>query len=144
LPLLPALVIALFLARADCNVAKADRTAAADLCAKYQKPGGTIWFEGHWGFQWYMEKLGAKALDMVHPQVGAEDVIVIPNSTPGAARPDLTAVELIDAGGYLPNKYCSTLNPSIGAGFYSDYRGPLPFGFGRLKPDYYLVFRPKR
>jgi hypothetical protein len=143
LPALPGLLLSLLLVKADCNVAAAERAAATDLCAKYQQPGRTIWFEGHWGFQWYMEKLGARAVDMLRPQIRPQDVLVIPNSTPGAARPDMNAVEFIDAVKYFPNRYYSTLNPSIGAGFYSDYRGPLPFAFGRLKPDYYLVFKPK-
>jgi hypothetical protein len=89
-----------------------------------------------------MEKLGAKALDMEHPQVKEDDRIVIPNSSPNIARPDPNSAKLIDAINRLPNRYYSTLNPSIGVCFYSDYRGPLPFAVGQLKPDYYFVFKP--
>lgn len=140
---LPSLILSLVLARSDRNEAAAQRAAATDLCAKYQIPGRTVWFEGHWGFQYYMEKLGAKALDMAHPQVKPGDIIVIPNSAPSVSRPDMKIVSLIDSAKYRGNLFISTMNPSIGAGFYAAYRGPLPFAAGRIKPDYYLVFTPK-
>jgi len=86
-PAIPALFLSLLLTNADRNVARADRAAATDLCAKYQKPGRTIWFEGHWGFQYYMEKFGASPLDQVHPEVKFGDVVVVPNSAPSVSRP---------------------------------------------------------
>jgi hypothetical protein len=42
-----------------------------------------------------------------------------------------------------PNTFLSTVDSAIGACFYAARRGPLPYAAGKLKPDYYLVFRPK-
>jgi hypothetical protein len=139
----PAMLLSVALVHADCNVANAERTVATNLCAKHQQEGRTIWFEGHWGFQYYMEQCGARALDQEHPSLGPSDLLAMPNSAPGVVPPDLNNFVLVDAMKQLPNRWLSTLNTSLGAGFYSDYRGPLPFAFGRIKPDYYLVFRPK-
>jgi hypothetical protein len=102
---------------------------------------GSVWFEGHWGFQYYMEKFGAKPLDMLHPQARRSDIIIIPNFGSGVARPAPTVATLIDSSQYLPNKFVSTLNPPAGACFYASSWGPLPFIVAPLKPDYYLIFR---
>src|SRR3972149_888412 len=34
----------------------------------------------------------------------------------------------------------ATMNRSVGAGFYSDVWGPLPFAVGRVPPERYYVF----
>lgn len=138
----PAIVLCLLLARADSNVAQSARAAAIDACAKYQRPGRAIWFEGHWGFQYYMEELGAKALDMVNPRVGPDDMIVIPNSASWVSRPDPKVATPVEALSYRPNALCSTMNPAAGACFYAASWGPLPFVFGQLKAEHYIVFRP--
>ncbi|HWX23240.1 MAG TPA: glycosyltransferase family 39 protein [Candidatus Binatia bacterium] len=143
LPAFAGLLVTLLLVKADANEAKAQRDAALALCAKYQRAGRTVWFEGHWGFQYYMESRGASPLDMVHPEVKPGDIVVVPNSAPGVSRPDPNTVVLLEAVKYLPNTWGSTMNPSVGAGFYNVYRGPLPFAAGRIKPDYYFVFTPK-
>jgi hypothetical protein len=62
-PLLPAAAIALNLAVADQRVANAARTAARQIAEQYQPAGHPLWFEGHWGFQYYMDKLGGQPVD---------------------------------------------------------------------------------
>jgi len=135
-------VLSLLLARADYNVAKEEQQAAREIYAAYQRPGRTIWFEGHWGFQYYMEKLGAKPLDLVAPGITPRDVLVIPNSSPNVARPDPKTASLIGSQAYLPNRFFSTVSASVGACFYAAGRGPLPYAAGPIKPDYYFVFKP--
>jgi hypothetical protein len=143
LPAVLGLLLSLLLVQADTNEAKAQRDAATDLCTKYQRAGRTVWFEGHWGIQYYMEKSGARPLDMVHPEAKPGDVVVVPNSAPGVSRPDPNTAALVEAVKYQRNRYGSTMNPSLGAGFYNVYRGPMPFAAGRIKPDYYLVFEAR-
>ena len=142
LPAGASVILALLLAGADYRVAKSARAAAVDVFAKYGKPGRVIWFEGHWGFQYYMEKLGGQALDMMNPKVGPDDIVVIPNATYGASRPDPRVAVPVDDLHYLPNEFYSTMNPPAGACFYAASWGPLPFVFRSLKPDHYIVFRP--
>src|SRR5207245_11167285 len=108
----------------------------------YAGPGHTVWFEGHWGFQYYMEQLGAKPLDLRRPILAPQDFLLVPNSSPDVSPPDPRTAHLIDSRTFLPNRYSSTLNCSLGAGFYASALGPLPFALGRPAPDYYFVFRP--
>jgi 4-amino-4-deoxy-L-arabinose transferase-like glycosyltransferase len=135
-------LLSLALTRADYNVAHEERSAANEFSAAYNRPEHTVWFEGHWGFQYYMEQLGAKPLDLLRPTIAPRDVLIIPNSSPNVSRPNPAVATMTDSRSYLPNRYCSTLNPSLGACFYSATRGPLPFAFGKPSPELYLVFKP--
>src|SRR5207244_1427349 len=81
-------IMSLALAKADYNVANAERAAANELWEAYHPAARTVWFEGHWGFQYYMEQLGAKPLDLLHPAIAPPDFLVIPNSSPNISRPD--------------------------------------------------------
>src|SRR5207249_10519106 len=63
------------------------------------------------------------------------DFLVIPNSSPNISKPDPKGAELIDTRAYLANHYCSTLNPTLGACFYSASRGPLPYALGHPRSE---------
>jgi hypothetical protein len=153
-PAFAAAIITLWLTWSDYAVARSQRTTAQELCAKYHdrttvsdgptgfhRRTGSVWFEGHWGFQYYMQKLGAKPLDMVHPEAQKNDIVIIPNCSYGVSRPDPRIASLIDSSQFLPNHFISTLNPPAGACFYASSWGPLPFVIAPLKPDVYLVFQ---
>ena len=43
---------------------------------------GTLWFQGHWGFQYYAQEIGAKPLDVTRSVVDNGDVLVVPKSAP--------------------------------------------------------------
>ena len=77
-PLAPAAAIALGVAVADYQLADSARTAATEITAKYKSANHTLWFEGHAAFQYYMEKLGGRPLDMAQSNFQPEDVVVIP------------------------------------------------------------------
>jgi 4-amino-4-deoxy-L-arabinose transferase-like glycosyltransferase len=142
-PALPAACLSLFLARVDYRMADTERQAAGDLTAKYRAPGSVIWFEGHWGFQYYMEKLGAKPLDLGHAFVNAQDVIIIPNHADAVSPPDLNLLTLIDQLEYAPNPHFAVMNPFAGAGFYSARNAPFPFVAGNVESEIYFVFKSK-
>jgi 4-amino-4-deoxy-L-arabinose transferase-like glycosyltransferase len=141
LPLLPAVVISIFLLDADTKVARSDRENALKLHAKYAAPGRVVWFEGHWGFQYYLEQLGARPLDLARPEIAPGDVLLVPNYGPAVETPDLKVFELIHAREYLPNRRLTTVNLPAGACFYASARGPFPFVFRRLTPEQCFVFR---
>ena len=48
-------VLSLLLAASDFQIANASRTAASLVTAQKQDHL-PVWFDGHWGFQWYMER----------------------------------------------------------------------------------------
>jgi hypothetical protein len=146
-PLIPAAAIALAVAWADYRFANSARAAAALIRAQFESRSQTTWFQGHWGFQYYMQEHGARILDRDRSPVAAGDLLLLPrfntyvgmdpNSNPTLARlgaRPVTTVELVAC------PWLATMNRETGAGFYStEGFGPLPFVFGAVPPEQYYV-----
>ena len=47
----------------------AKKKAANEIMAVYKNEKRQVWFQGHWGFQYYMESLGAIPLDYGNPKL---------------------------------------------------------------------------
>ncbi len=138
--LLPATGLSLIVSKADRDFANSARTAAQELCAKYARPGRTLWFEGHWGFQYYMENHGARPLERKFLQPDRGDYVIVPWLAPCLFDFPTNYVRLVDCQSYLPNPGCSLMSLSAGAGFYGSMLGPFPFSCGNINPQRYYVF----
>ena len=66
-PLAVAGAVSLWLTWADTELANSARTAAARIEQKARNQPGTVWFLGHWGFQYYMESFGARPVVVDDP-----------------------------------------------------------------------------
>ena len=71
-------LLAVLVARSDFLLAIAVRQGAQQVCAKSRPAGGALWFQGHWGFQYYMEALGAAPLDIKHSALKPGDYLASP------------------------------------------------------------------
>lgn len=143
-PALPAAVISIVLVKADYDLAGANRIAAQTLCARHQKKDNTVYFEGHWGFQYYMEKFGAKAMNFGSAKVASGDMLVLPtNASEVFFTPPIKLFREYEILEYVPNPYCSTMNHKAGAGFYASIFGPLPFAIQNLEPSQFFVYKVK-
>lgn len=141
LPLIPAAVIALSVTWADTSLANCQRLAARIIHAEFSEYPHTIWFQGHWGFQYYMESFGAKALDFKSSVIKQGDIVIIPlNNTNLGLKPFREHVHLVEKKQLMPCSWLETMSTEAGAGFYSSIFGPLPFSFCRIKPEEYLIF----
>jgi 4-amino-4-deoxy-L-arabinose transferase-like glycosyltransferase len=143
LPLIGGMVLSILVCRSDYLLAQASRRAAEVISKRFETYAGGIWFQGHWGFQYYMEKEGAMALDQSEPVVGVGGIIVTPlNNTNTRSLSEETA----QLGKVFEFKTCSwltTMSPLLGAGFHSDMWGPLPYVIGRVEPETYYAFVAK-
>lgn len=140
--LIPAALIALLVTWADYSLAGAGRDAAEIIHARYGG-AGQIWFQGHWGFQYYMEERGAKPIDAYHQGIRRGDALVVPQNNTNTYRMDTAWFRLEDRIAVQPLPWLTTLSGVLGAGFYSDRVGPLPFSAGAVPPEKYLVYVPK-
>lgn len=145
-PALPAGIITLILVKADYNLANVQCTAAKTLSAQYRSSGHELWFQMHWGFQYYAEQLGAKALEVRSPHVKPGDVLIRPFDGRDRQQNHISLgsysdVPLIGEGKYVANTFCATMSPSAGAGFYAANLGPLPFVIGDIKPEYFDIYQ---
>jgi 4-amino-4-deoxy-L-arabinose transferase-like glycosyltransferase len=132
--------LAWWLALADYRMSVAVRESAREVVTKCKVADAPLWFQGHWGFQYYMEALGASAFDFKAsvPKVG--DLIAIPaNNTnlllPAPGRSALLGTVIIQGPRVL-----TTWNDTLGAGFYASAWGPLPFAFGAVPPERVSVY----
>jgi hypothetical protein len=142
-PALPAGILSLLLVTSDYNLANTSRTAAAQLYARHHKPGNALWFEGHWGFQYYMEALGASAIDVNGASLVAGDIVVLPSNATNIRELPSELIRPVEVMEYLPNSHYTIMNSSAGAGFYAAAFGPLPFAAGDIKPVRFRVYEFK-
>ena len=140
-----AAALALLAARADFQLATAVRQSARQVWNKYGHDGRLLRFEGHWGFQYYLEASGASALDLEHPEANPGDHLAIPRNNSNLFDPNRYSANpqkftlreslTIPGPGLL-----TTWNETLGAGFYASVWGPLPFVFGRVPPEGVSVY----
>jgi len=99
-----------------------------------------VLFQGHWGFQYYMEARGGQAIDFKQRNnLTAGDILITPvyhtNLQPipeGMTRP-------LPELAFPVCPFLTTQSRVVGAGFYADVLGPLPFAVGRVPPEEYHV-----
>jgi hypothetical protein len=138
-----AAALALATAWADARLAASAQLAAQTLVRDLVAAGGQVWYQGHWGFQFYAEREGARALDARGPRPAPGDVVVVPRNNSDLVplpRQLFARERRVDLA--VP-RWISTMNASSGAAFYSSTLGPLPFAFGRAAPERYVVYRAK-
>ena len=140
--LLTAAVLALAVARADFLLAGAVRESAQQTYAEFGRGEGTLWFQGHWGFQYYLETLGsnAKAIDDGQwPR--RDDFLAIPVNNTNVGSPNSPEFHGWTTLSFDGPRGISTLSKQVGAGFYASVWGPLPFAFDSVSPECVHVFR---
>jgi hypothetical protein len=133
--------VSLWLARADAELANSARRAVTLIGEKTRNRDGTLWFTGHWGFQYYMELSGAHPVDWNHPALRAGDFLVIPsnNANMRVINPEYVASQVEIE---VPlHSWAGTIASELGAGFYSSYWGPLPYAIGPVAPERYWILQ---
>jgi hypothetical protein len=146
IPLLVSGVLSFWIAWADADMANSARSTAGLVAAQCAEENGmngsaTVWFEGHWGFQYYMQSLGARPVDLAHFEFRPGDFLVIPENgvTLFDVRPRfVVSRQVIETK--MPSGI-ATVQGKLGAGFYSFDWGPLPFAVGRVPAERYVLLR---
>ncbi len=132
--------LAILVARADFLFATAVRQSAELTYAKYGRGPQALWFEGHWGFQYYLEKLGAKAVAAKQSVPKQGDFLAIPLNNYNIYLPDETWTHLLEVLVINGPCWLTTANGEVGAGFHASVFGPLPFACGVVPPERVLVY----
>ena len=139
LPLFGCLLITLWVTAGDTALANSARTSAMRVQAQGIQLSKRVNYAGHWGFQYYMDLYGAKALEYSAPNETPLDLIVLPRNNSNQlaiedGRPFDTLVFPMHWG-------VTTLRPDLGAGFYSSRFGSMPYAFAPLPNEYYDLYR---
>ena len=146
LPLLPALLLGLAVTWGDFALANTQRQAAAAICQELRPHGNLIWFQGHWGFQYYMEQAGARAVNVQAPTMQPGDFLVLPENnvniySPAYYSPYFNVLQM-KTYTFPASRWIGTMQrPPTGAGFYAANIGPLPYLFGPIPNENYWLLR---
>ena len=136
------LILSLALARVDADFAGAQRSVARMMKLDVDR-GVKVWFTGHWGLQYYMERAGGVALDAGAGGWGAVkagDLVVVPlNNTmqllpPDDRRLNLREVRITDR---IPLRLIDVGDRQ--AGFYASPFGFLPYTVSRKPLDVFAI-----
>jgi len=140
IPLIVSGAFSLWVAAGDAALADSSRRMANMVREKTRTDAGTVRFEGHWGFQYYLESFGAKPIQSDALGGNFGDLIVLPmyNTSTFAYPLKTTAQQTADLD--VPT-WITTMNPDAGAGFYFSGWGPLPFAIGPVPEQRYLMGR---
>ncbi len=140
-PLLPAALVSLLITTADCKLADTARLASKSFQNRFRNQPGKVWFEGHWGFQYYMEQWKAKPVDWDQRGIISSDLLILALGNTNVSRtPPVPTTGPPEQVNY-PQLLLATMSPEMRAGFYSSIWGPLPWVFARIPPERYLIFR---
>jgi len=139
-PLILAGVISLLALHGDTTLANTQRAFANTIHEKLKSYPGKTWFQGHWGFQYYMEQLGAMAVDQQNPAFTADDLLIVPVNNTNVSLPDPENFQLVELIELPLNTLSTTMSNQNLSGFYWGGHGPLPFSLGKPEPEKYLVF----
>jgi 4-amino-4-deoxy-L-arabinose transferase-like glycosyltransferase len=134
---------ALLVAQSDFQLAVAVRRTAQEAVAKYGQGKAAVWFQGHWGFQYYMEQFGAQALNFKNFCPAPGDFLVMPLHNVYISEPPPETIAGRDVLSVPYTACLTTWNAALGAGFYSSVAGPLPFGFGKVPAESLFIYEMK-
>ncbi|MBI3027862.1 glycosyltransferase family 39 protein [Candidatus Woesearchaeota archaeon] len=149
---IPILLIMLFatmatgivVALADFNFATVYKDFAYNVADKYKSSNNTVWFLGHYGFQYYMENKNYKVLLIGSNEPKKGDIIAkaripSPRKMISELKKRTVLLETVSYDGSLPIR---TQNGRAHAGFYTYGGGFLPYSISDAKLenfDIYLV-----
>ncbi len=134
-----AAVIALIVAAADYSEAGASRAGARYFQKRFGRKQTRVWFQSHWGFQFYMEQWKAKPLVQNAP-IHPGDLVIIPSNNADSGPVPNAVVPVVEiTRPIMP--LVATFAPGTGAGFYSSVRGPVPWAIAQTAPARFEAFR---
>jgi Flp pilus assembly protein TadD len=134
-------LVSLAVTWADYDWANVTRKAAQDLNSRYQATDRKVWFDGHWGFQYYMQQQGALPVDANSSRIHTNDRVVMPSANSYSSVLPAEWLTLVEKFEVSSNRPLTTMSKPR-SGFYSDLFGALPFAFGSPDPEFYYVLAP--
>jgi hypothetical protein len=141
---LASLVLALGVTYADARLAGSAREAAERIADRYGGGEGRLWFFGHWGFQYYLEGRGGRAIDVQRSRLLPGDVVAIPSNNSNVFSLPRKRAEQLETIEVAVPRWLTPMNVVLGAGFYSSVFGPLPWAFGAVPAERYEIFAVRR
>jgi hypothetical protein len=138
-PFVPSLLLALAVAWADARLANSAREMAERYGRETIHYPHNVFFQGHWGFQYYMEAQGAEPVAYGQTDFRRGDAIICPLNNTSVWPVDESLVASRFSGAIEGPYGLTTMSRPMGAGFYTDLWGPLPYVFGPVPGERYVT-----
>ena len=136
-------LLGVLILRADARFAGMGRRVAETLVAPAVAAGKTVWFNGHWGFQWYAERAGARPLTQTPPHPHWGDLVIASGHAEDELMGAMPNKRLVEAqGDTRPGG--RVMSRALDAGFFSNGWGYLPWAWGNDPVDRYEVWSIER
>jgi len=137
-----AALVAVLVVQSDYTWANTARLAAKEIASRYVSLG-KVWFQGHWGFQYYMEMLAASPVDFSKNEIQTGDYVAVPlnNSNLAQMGHQYSVVEVLHFDQW---SLMATMNRERQAGFYASVWGISPYVAGYPGVERYLILRKNR
>jgi len=135
------LPVAVLVLRADVRLAESEHDAAMmvhDFAIAAGSP--RVWFQGHWGFQYYMQQWGAQEVDMNSSHCAKGDLLVLAWDNTNISDIPTRAVRRLARVKPLPTYWIASLHLQMMAGFHSDLYGPLPYAIGNGRAERFDIY----
>jgi 4-amino-4-deoxy-L-arabinose transferase-like glycosyltransferase len=132
-----------FVADGDFRKAVAVCETARQVAQQFDPLRQRVWYQGHWGFQFYLKAAGARSVDFRHPELLPGDFLAVPADNTNLRNPDAARADLLGVCRVPVSAIFSTQDSATGGGFYGALLGPLPFAIGNVPPETVAVFRLK-
>jgi hypothetical protein len=143
IPLAIAGIVSVWAMWADLEFADSARLAAQRFQKEFGNEVSRVNFQGHWGFQYYMQSFGFHPFNSDDYDYERGNVLILPqNNTNVIGVPPEFIVSSKTEAFDLAAK-ASTSQTAVGAGFYCDCWGPLPYAFGPTPPELYAVVQTR-
>lgn len=140
-PLVVSALLSLWIAWGDLTLANSAREAAQIIHDKTASQPGRVFFFGHWGFQYYMQSLGAQPMDLAHIKVDVGDLIVQPQNNTNVPPVPVDLISSSEVIELQDHCWIATLSTDRAAGFYSSVLGMMPYTLGSVPDERYVLIR---
>jgi hypothetical protein len=149
--ILPAAAISLLVALSDQEFANAARDFAQSTIRDHRQRGETVYFTGHWGLQYYMEREGAAPFNFRRQTLLPGELVAFPYNNTANEPLSIQVTEFDEKVKLLPDTEIleypakfpfQTMSTRAHSWFYASLREPLPYNF-RKQPfvDQFTVAR---
>jgi len=82
-----------------------------------------------------MEKFGGKAMDRERAKILADDIMVLHESNSNLFEFDKSIYDYHRKIHVGTMSWLATMSSTLGADYYAQIKGPLPFVFGKMPPE---------
>ena len=141
-------VLGLMLGVSDWKFADSQRAPAQGIRALLPRDA-SVWFTGHWGWQWNAAKNGMKQYDLRNTQLQEGDYLVVSNMMKSNPIVAPRYVPMLREQGIMavlggPETLCRTMSEAPWGGFYAGGAGALPWRFSQQPLERFSIYKIER